>query len=133
MREYKRCVQRGKRRQRRANLKVQRLIANSHLVGTRGDGASVDDIYCASGKWRGSTYLRGEGETGISEGKHWWIVKARFHGSDFTALLRGEEGYEIALARRHGQYEYGIAAFGKGIEYGRVTKTDATAECGALG
>jgi hypothetical protein len=124
---FRKCLKQNK-----ANRIAFRQLKDSRLVGERGDGEEVEDVYCANGKWE--SRLTGRYGTGVSTGRWWRIADARVRngGKWINAFLRGPEGYEIGLQRRGSQWRYGIATFDRIEDPGDVTKTDAAKECRTL-
>lgn len=116
-----------------ANRVAFNQIKDSSFVGTRGDGAGVDSVYCANGKFESRT--SDSYGTGVSTGRSWKIDEAvvRQGGKWINAILEGADGYEIGLQRRGSQWKYGVSrSFGEIEDAGPVTKTNAAAECASL-
>lgn len=123
----KRC-----QKQNQANRIVFNQVKNSKFVGERGDGQSLEDVYCANGKWESrATDSYG---TGVSTGKRWRIANARVRngGKWVNAFLTGQGGFEIALQRRGKQWKIGVASLGRILYPGNVDKTNASKECATL-
>lgn len=124
----KRCLKQNK-----ANRIAFNQIKNSRFVGERGDGAGVDSVYCANGKFESrisDTY-----GTGVSTGRTWRIDNAlvRKGGKWINAILKGTEGFEIGVQRRGDQWKYGMARSFGGIENpGPVERVNAAADCAKL-
>ncbi len=123
----KRCL-----KQNQANRVAFNQIKNSRFVGTRGDGAGIESVYCANGKFE--SRVTGSYGTGISSGKAWMIDSAvvRRGGKWINAFLKAPGGFEIALQRRGSQWKYGVASLGRIVYPGDVTKTNAAGECATL-
>jgi len=124
---FRRCLEQNK-----ANRIVYRQLKNSRLVGERGDGEEIEDVYCANGKWEARS--TGSYGTGVATGRWWRIADARVRrgGKWINAFLEGQGGYRIGLQRRGSQWRYGIATFDRIEDPGDVTRTDAARECRTL-
>jgi hypothetical protein len=118
--------------QNKANRIAFNQIKNSAFVGARGDGAGVEDVYCANGKFESrSSDSYG---TGVSSGRSWKVVDAKVKqgGKWIDAFVKGSDGFEIALQRRGTQWRYGVASLGRILYPGDVEKTNAAAACRTL-
>ena len=116
------------KKQKKANKKAQRKIRNGHYVGTRGDGESVDAIFCKNGAYRTNT------GGGISTGKKWVARSAKFNKKGFSAIVAENKnpnkgGFSVAIVNRKGQWLYGINSFEEPSSLGKVERTNAKQEC----
>lgn len=112
-------------KQNKANRVAFNQIKDSQFVGVRGDGAGVNDTYCANGRFESrSTDSYG---TGVSSGSRWWVKDAvvRQGGKWIDAFVGAPGGFEVALSRRGSQWQYGIASLGRILDPGDVAKTAA--------
>lgn len=117
-----------KANQRQANRKVKRVVKNGRYVGTRGDGQSLDHIYCANGKYRANT------GGGISTGKGWKIKDAVITRHGFTAIIFAKVpggSYQVAIAKQRKQWQIGIAFGASPSSFGDVERTNAKPDCAA--
>ena len=125
--QKQRCLKQNK-----ANRIAFNQIKNSQFVGARGDGAGIEDVYCANGKYESRT--SDSYGTGISTGKWWSVSEARVKqgGKWINAFVKASDGFEIALQRRGSQWKFGIASLGRILDPGDVTKTNAAKACQTL-
>lgn len=117
----------------KAATRALEAIRDGRYVGTRGDGQTVDWIFCANGK--SSTRTTGGGSTGVSTGSNWQVTAATANGSSgFTAIVEDkQEGSSVGLVLRGGTWGVGVSrAFGTVESIGTVVRTDAKTECAAL-
>jgi hypothetical protein len=129
----KKAAKQGCLKQNAANRTAFNQIKDSRVVGTRGDGAGVDSVFCANGKFE--SRISDSYGTGVSSGRSWKIDNAvvRQGGRWINAILEGPEGFEIGVQRRGAQWKYGVArAFGEIEQAGPVEKANAAADCAAL-
>ena len=105
--------------------KATKMIKNGHYVGYRGDGQSIDAIYCANGKFYSNT------GGGISQGKGWKVKKAKFGKGGLVAFV-GKGSFTEAIAKKGKQWQVGYEYFGKAEALGDVERTDAKKECKEL-
>lgn len=109
----------------KANRRVYGMLKNRMIAGTRADGHTVDNVYCASGAWSsdgGSTFSR----TG------WRVENAEIRGRNVTAIVRSKVSggfHVVAVARRGSQWQVGWEYFGEARDLGDATLTDARAAC----
>lgn len=118
------------RKQNRARKIVARQVAGYALVGTRGDGESVDWRHCANGRWL--HYTDGSYGRAISDGRSWRISHAivRQGGKWFDAVLtqplKGGK-MSVGIARRGKQFQVAIVSFDTDLSsYGNATRTKIT-------
>lgn len=118
-------------RQNRANRQALAQLRNGRYSGVRGDGASIDHLLCANGRYELRT-TRGS-IRGVNPGTSWTVSDAvvRNRGRWINAIVRDRpKGMSIALARRGQQWQVGIVSFSTRIgELGPVQRTAAGAEC----
>jgi hypothetical protein len=111
----------------RANQQVFDALKNSRLTGTRGDGATVDWLFCANGRYELAT--TSDGSTGRSTGTTWRVQEATAKGTTFEAVIADPtKGTEVAVGRKGAQWLAAVAW--TPYEWGNVTRSDATADCG---
>lgn len=111
----------------RANQRVFDALKNSRLTGVRGDGAQVDWLFCANGRYEVAT--TSGGSTGRSTGTTWRVSDATAKGSTFEAVIGDpKEGLEVAVGRKGTQWLAAVAW--TPYDWGNVTRTDASADCG---
>jgi len=129
LRRFRACL-----KQNEANRIAFNQIKDSRFAGLRGDGAEVDDTYCANGKFESRISGSGFIGTAVATGTRWWVKGAtvRQGGSWIDAFVGAPEGFEIALLRRGSQWQYGVASLGRILEPGDVEKSDAKAACRSL-
>lgn len=111
-----------------ANRAAFNQIKDSRFTGTRGDGESVDEIFCANGKYESRV------GNGISSGALWKVDDAvvKQGGKWINAFVLGPDGFEIALQRRGTVWKLGVASLGRILYPGVVTKTKAASDCATL-
>lgn len=111
----------------RANQQVFEVLKNSRLTGTRGDGATVDWLFCANGRYEVAT--TSGGSTGRSTGTTWRVQEATAKGSTFEAVIADPtKGTEVAVGRKGAQWLAAVSW--TPYKWGNVTRSDATADCG---
>lgn len=83
-----------------ANRIVAKQLEDRRLVGARGDGAGVDWLFCANGRYESA--VTSDGSTGVSKGRGWKVVDARVKqdGRWFEATV--EDGSWSVAVGRHG-------------------------------
>ena len=116
-----------------AAARALEAIADGRYVGTRGDGQTVDWIFCANGKY--TTRTTDRSGTGISNGSNWRIGAAQPNGSKgFTAIVEDpKESSSVGFSLSGGTWGVGVSRSDDSVEsIGTVQRTDATAECAAL-
>jgi hypothetical protein len=111
----------------RANQRVFDALKNSRLTGVRGDGAQVDWLFCANGRYEVAT--TSGGSTGRSTGTDWRVSDATSKGSAFEAVIGDpRKGLEVAVGRKGSQWLTAVSW--TPYKWGDVTRSDATADCG---
>lgn len=111
---------------------VKRRLTDQRLVGRRGDGAYVNWLFCANGRYRLAT------DNGISTGTRWVVTQVRGSAGRWTAIIRETAnlragGLSVGIARKGAQYYVGVArGFGDVESQGAVTRTTDGAGCAAL-
>jgi hypothetical protein len=126
---YKACMKRYQAAQLAISIKKQ--LVGHRLVGTRGDGVSVDWLFCAKG-----IKLK-TGNAVISRTK-WGVYNATGSVGKFRAIVREyadphKGGLSVAVARTGSQYKVGVVSFSTDIsDLGNVTRTADAAACAAL-
>ncbi len=116
----------------KANAQVYRQVRNSHFVGTRADGISIDTIYCGNGKWQDDVATNGR------IGTHGWRVvdaKVKKGGKRFSATLEAwipGGRFVQGVIRNGAEWQVGYEFGGQVKSPGVVTKTNASAACAAL-
>ena len=115
----------GQRLKRKATEKIR----NGRYVGTRGDGAHVDHLFCPGGKFVART--TSGGSTGISEGTDWKVAEAKRLSNGFVATIRdNKEGFEILLRKRDDKWSIAVS-FGT-PDWGTVERSRAKSACDEL-
>jgi hypothetical protein len=115
---------------------IKRQLSDQRLVGRRGDGQSVNWLFCTNGKYKLSTTDRSG--TGISTGDRWVVTQVSGSATTWTAIIRQTTnlragGLSVGLARKGSQYFVGIArGVGQIDSQGAVTRTADAAGCAAL-
>ena len=104
---------------------IQKKVADGRYVGYRGDGESIDDVYCANGKYASNT------GGAISTGKQWKVVHPTGNKKNFAAILK-DGSYAISIALHNGQWQIGYEYFDEPEALGDVERTDAKADCKSL-
>lgn len=127
LRRFRACL-----RQNKANRIAYNQIKDARYVGVRGDGMSVDHIFCANGRYETRTSSRSG--TGVSSGRRWRVTNSfvRSRGRWINAIVRGQGGLEIAIARRGAQWKVGISSFDRVTDPGDVDRTSARGACSSL-
>jgi hypothetical protein len=115
----------------RANLTVYKQVKDVHLVGARGDGQSIDALYCANGKWTSRV------GNGVSKGTGWRIVDAdpKAKATKFSAIVESPEkgGRHVQGVIRNGaKWQVGYESFGEVKSPGDVVASSGTELCAAL-
>lgn len=113
------------KKEKKLAAKIQKKVAGGHYVGYRGDGESIDDIFCADGRYYSNT------GGGISEGNKWNIVFPRQTKKGFTAVIKSGS-FSESIALLDGQWQIGYVSFDEPEALGDVERTDAKEECAAL-
>jgi len=115
----------GKRLKRKATERIR----NGRYVGTRGDGAHVDHIFCPGGKFVSRT--TSGGTTGVTEGSDWKVAEAKRLKHGFVATIRdNKKGYEILLRKRDDKWSIAVS-FGT-PDWGTVERSGAKSACEEL-
>lgn len=114
---------------------IRGQLADKRLTGRRGDGESVNWLFCSSGKYRLES--SGRSGRGISTGSTWVVTQARGSATKWTAIIRESAnlraaGLSVGLARSGAQYFVGIASGADVMSQGPVTVAPDAAGCGAL-
>jgi hypothetical protein len=115
-------------KQNQANRTVLAQLRDSRLVGVRGDGAEVDWLLCASGRYESA--VTSSGSTGRSGGSSWRVTAAtvKRKGAWFEADVEDpKRGWTVSVGR-HGAQWLSAVSFGT-RKWGEVTRTDAKADC----
>jgi len=128
----KRRAATAKHKQCMANLAVYHEVADSHLVGSRTDGVTIDTIYCANGKWQDDVARGGDV---VTEG--WRVIDARRSrdGSGFAATVEAwiPGGRHVqAIVKDGDRWKVGYEWNGEARNAGDVEKTDASSTCRTL-
>jgi hypothetical protein len=111
-----------------ANRIVAKQLADAHFVGARGDGASVDWVFCADGRY--SSAVTSYGTTGSSDGQGWKVIDARVRngGTWFEAIVEDtKDGWSVAVGRRGDRWLGAVSR--TPYKWGAVTRTAAGAAC----
>lgn len=128
----KKRAAKAKLKQCKANAKVYKQVRNSHFVGERTDGVTIDNIYCANGKWQDDV------ETGGRVGTSGWrIVDAKVAkgGRNFTAVAEAwipGGRHVLGIIRKGDAWQIGWEFGGKINAAGPVEKRNARAACATL-
>lgn len=113
-----------------ANRMVAKQLEDRRLVGVRGDGAGVDWLFCADGRYETAT--TSNGSTGTSDGRGWKVVDARVKrgGAWFEAVVEAKvKGGTFSVAvGRHGK-QYLAAVDWEPFAWGDVARSAAGAAC----
>jgi hypothetical protein len=114
----------------KADAFVRNRIGNSHFVGVRSDGISVDTIYCRNGTVHDSPGLGKPWKNG------WRIEDARVkNGKNFTGIMytpiKGG-AFVQSVAFKNGQWQVGYEYGGQPQALGDMTRTNASKECRSL-
>ena len=130
---YKTCLTSAKEKSLAADIKRQ--LADQHLIGKRGDGQSVNWLFCSNGKYKLATTDRSG--TGISSGTRWVVTQPKGSSKQWTAIIRETTdvraaGLSVGLARKGDQYYVGIARSPDVESLGVVTRTADAVGCAAL-
>ena len=130
---YKACLKRAKETSLATDIKRQ--LADQRLIGKRGDGQSVNWLFCSSGTYKLATSDRSG--TGVSSGTRWVVTQPKGSSKEWTAIIRETTdlraaGLSVGLARKADQYYVGIARSGDVESLGAVTRTADAVGCAAL-
>ncbi|MEZ5124430.1 MAG: hypothetical protein R2736_23165 [Solirubrobacterales bacterium] len=128
----KRRAATAKHKQCMANLAVYQEVADSHLVGSRTDGVTIDTIYCANGKWQDDV-----GRGGAVGTQGWRVVDARMarDGRGFTATVEAKipGGRHVQAVVKDGdRWQVGYEWNGEAHNAGDVERSDASSACATL-
>lgn len=104
---------------------IQKKVADGRYIGTRGDGESIDDTFCANGRY--SSNVGG----GLSIGRSWKIVHPTGTRKNFAAIVKSGS-FSMSIARANGQWQIGYESFDEPQALGDVERTDAKAACRTL-
>ncbi len=127
----KKRVAKQKLKQCKNDRLVYGQVKNSHFVGARADGFTIDDVYCANGSWQSDVALgRAPNKTG------WRITDAKVRNAkNYTAVIEGKVkggSHVIAIQRKGGQWFGGWEYFGEIRDPGKVDKKNGRALCAKL-
>lgn len=114
---------------------IRSQLADRRLIGRRGDGESVNWLFCSSGKYRLES--SGRSGRGISTGSKWVVTQALGTPTRWTAVIRETanlraSGLDVGVARSGSQYSVGISRGSDVTLQGPVTLTADAAGCAAL-